>query len=29
MIAACSYYRYQSGQIDGLDLDAVPSLKLA
>jgi tRNA N6-adenosine threonylcarbamoyltransferase len=28
MIAACSYYRYQSGQIDGLDLDAVPSLKL-
>ena len=29
MIAACSYYRYQSGQIDGLDLDAVPGLKLA
>ena len=29
MIAACAYYRYRSGKIDGLDLDAIPSLKLA
>lgn len=29
MIAACGYYRFQSGKIDGLDLDVVPSLKLA
>jgi len=28
MIAACGYYRFQAGKIDGLDLDAVPSLKL-
>jgi N6-L-threonylcarbamoyladenine synthase len=29
MIAACGYYRRQAGKIDGLDLDVVPSLKLA
>jgi len=29
MIAACGYYRFQAGRIDGLDLDAIPSLKLA
>ena len=29
MIAACGYYRFQAGKIDGLDLDVVPSLKLA
>ena len=29
MIAACGYYRFQAGKKDGLDLDVVPSLKLA
>jgi len=29
MTAACGYYRFQAGKIDGLDLDVVPSLKLA
>ncbi len=29
MIAACGFYRYQAGKIDGLDMDAIPSLKLA
>jgi len=29
MIAACGYYRFQTGEINGLDLDVVPSLKLA
>jgi len=29
MIAACGYYRFQAGRIDGLDLDVVPSLRLA
>lgn len=29
MIAACAYYRYRAGQIDGLNMDAIPSLKLA
>jgi N6-L-threonylcarbamoyladenine synthase len=29
MIAACAYYRYQAGKIDGLDMDAIPSLKWA
>ncbi len=29
MIAACGYYRFQAGKIDGLDLDVVPNLKLA
>jgi N6-L-threonylcarbamoyladenine synthase len=29
MIAACGYYRFRSGKRDGLDLDAVPGLKLA
>ncbi len=29
MIAACGYYRFQASRIDGLDLDAIPSLKLA
>jgi N6-L-threonylcarbamoyladenine synthase len=28
MIAACAYYRYQAGKVDGLDMDAVPGLKL-
>jgi N6-L-threonylcarbamoyladenine synthase len=29
MIAACAYYRFQAGHVDGLDMDAVPNLKLA
>jgi len=29
MIAACAYFRYCSGKQDGLDLDAIPNLKLA
>jgi len=29
MIAACGYYRLKSGKTSGLDLDVVPSLKLA
>jgi N6-L-threonylcarbamoyladenine synthase len=29
MIAACGFYRYRAGRVDGLDMDAVPSLKLA
>ncbi|MFC1987239.1 tRNA (adenosine(37)-N6)-threonylcarbamoyltransferase complex transferase subunit TsaD [Chloroflexota bacterium] len=29
MIAACGYYRFQAGKIDGLDLDVLPNLKLA
>lgn len=29
MIAACAYYRYQAGKVDGLDMDAIPGLKLA
>ncbi len=29
MIAACGYYHFQAGKIDGLDLDVLPSLKLA
>jgi len=29
MIAACGYYRLQAGKLNGLDLDVVPSLKLA
>ncbi|MBI3930414.1 MAG: tRNA (adenosine(37)-N6)-threonylcarbamoyltransferase complex transferase subunit TsaD [Chloroflexi bacterium] len=28
MIAACGYYRFQSGKRDGLDLDVIPGLKL-
>jgi N6-L-threonylcarbamoyladenine synthase len=28
MIAACGYYRFQAGKIDGLDLDVMPGLKL-
>ncbi len=28
MIAACGYYRFQAGKVDGLDLDVFPSLKL-
>lgn len=28
MIAACGYYRFQAGKVDGLDLDVVPGLKL-
>jgi len=29
MIAACGYYRFKAGRIDSLDLDVIPSLKLA
>jgi len=29
MIAACGYFRFQKGKIDGPDMDAIPSLKLA
>ena len=29
MIAACGYYRFQAGKVDGLDLDVIPSLKPA
>jgi N6-L-threonylcarbamoyladenine synthase len=29
MIAACGYYRFKAGKVDGLDLDVVPGLKLA
>jgi len=29
MVAACGYFRFQAGSIDGLDMDVVPSLKLA
>jgi N6-L-threonylcarbamoyladenine synthase len=29
MIAACAYFRFQAGKIDGPDLDAIPNLKLA
>jgi N6-L-threonylcarbamoyladenine synthase len=28
MIAACGYFRFQAGKIDGLNLDVVPSLRL-
>ncbi|MCL0091530.1 tRNA (adenosine(37)-N6)-threonylcarbamoyltransferase complex transferase subunit TsaD, partial [Dehalococcoidales bacterium] len=28
MIAACGYFRFKAGRIDGLNLDVVPSLKL-
>jgi len=29
MVAACGYFRFQAGRIDGLDMDVIPSLKLA
>jgi len=29
MIAACGYFRFKVGKVDGLDLDVIPSLKLA
>ena len=29
MIATCGYYRYRAGKIDAMDMDAIPSLKLA
>ncbi len=29
MIAACGYYRFRAGKVDGLDLDVIPSLKLS
>ena len=29
MIAACGYYRFRAGKTDDLNLDVVPSLKLA
>ena len=29
MIAACGYHRFKEGKIDGLDLDVIPSLRLA
>ena len=28
MIAACGYYRFKAGKVDGLDLDVIPGLKL-
>ncbi len=28
MIAACGYFRFKAGKVDGLDLDVVPGLKL-
>lgn len=28
MVAACGYFRFQAGRIDGLDMDVIPSLKL-
>jgi len=28
MIAACGYYRYRSGKIDGYDIDVIPSLSI-
>ncbi len=28
MVAACGYYHFQNGQVDGYDLDVVPSLSL-
>ena len=28
MVAACGYYHYQSGKIDGYDIDVIPSLNL-
>jgi len=28
MIAACGYYRFKAGKVDGLDLDVIPSLRL-
>jgi N6-L-threonylcarbamoyladenine synthase len=29
MIAACGYYHFQAGEVDGLGLDVIPGLKLA
>ena len=29
MIAACGYFRFKAGKVDDLDLDVVPSLKMA
>ncbi|HCP60063.1 MAG TPA: tRNA (adenosine(37)-N6)-threonylcarbamoyltransferase complex transferase subunit TsaD [Dehalococcoidia bacterium] len=29
MVAACGYFRFKAGRVDGLDLDVIPSLKLA
>ncbi len=29
MIATCAYYRYQAGQTDGWNMDALPALRLA
>ena len=29
MIAACGYFRFKAGKVDGLDLDVVPGLKMA
>jgi N6-L-threonylcarbamoyladenine synthase len=28
MVAACGYFRFKAGKVDGLDLDAVPGLKM-
>ena len=28
MVAACGYFRFQLGKVNGLDLDVVPSLKM-
>jgi N6-L-threonylcarbamoyladenine synthase len=29
MIGACAFFRFQAGKLDGLDMDAIPNLKLA
>lgn len=29
MVAACGYFRFKAGKVDGLDLDVIPGLKLA
>ncbi len=29
MVAACGYYKFKSGQVDGYDLDVLPSLSVA
>jgi N6-L-threonylcarbamoyladenine synthase len=29
MVAACGYFRFKAGRVDGLDLDVIPGLRLA
>ena len=29
MVAACGYFRFKAGRVDGLDMDVIPGLKLA